>query len=180
MENDFDKISAMLNGEQLDSYYKNQLSATDKTQIDNAIETLFSGLSLDNWLKGGKLMDAWKESLDVVRDTIFSVVTKNPAVLYAHQAVFDHRKKWHVKIIYSPHGNEIINCTPDKRNEWQENANQKIQTGLNILHKKFSEFETSTTNKKSESEIQKIQDTQKIKMFLERENEHERTREREM
>ena len=177
MESDFDKISAMLNGEQLDSYYKSQLSATDKTQIDNAIEILFSGLSLDKWLNGGKLMDAWKESLDVVRDTIFGVITKNPAVLYAHQAAFDHRKKWHVKIIYSPHGNETINCTPDKRNEWQENANQKIQTGLNMLRKKFSEFESGTVRKPKESPVPQ-QTIEMTKILTIGEREHERVRER--
>ncbi|MBR5625884.1 MAG: hypothetical protein IKW67_03845 [Alphaproteobacteria bacterium] len=178
MDKDFEKISALLNGEQIDSYYKNQLTDADKAQIDNAIETLFSGLSLDNWLKGEKLMDAWKAALDTIREMIFSIRLQNPAVLYARQAVFEHRKKWHIKIVYSPHGHETINCSPEKHEQYQENANEKIQNGMEMLRKKFLEFESGTP--KQQPEKKQIHKTTNLQMVMTRENEHERTREREI
>ena len=73
MSMDFEKTMAILNGQSVESFMKSQLTEQDKTQIDNAIDVLFSGLSLRNWLGGVKLRDAWTSALDTLRDAIFAV-----------------------------------------------------------------------------------------------------------
>ena len=59
MSLDFDKTIAILNGQTVEHFMKSQLTEQDKTQIDNAIDVLFSGLSLRNWLDDIKLREAW-------------------------------------------------------------------------------------------------------------------------
>ena len=96
MDMDFEKTLAMLGGQSPNEFTKSRLQDADRQQIDDAIEILFSGLALQKWLRGGILRDAWESALDVVRATIFEIQINNPATSYAREAVFFHRRKWHV------------------------------------------------------------------------------------
>ena len=176
MSIDFDKTIAMLNGQSIDSFMDSQLTNQDKSQIDNAIETLFSGLSLKNWLDGGTLGNAWTVALDAVRDIIFAVQQKNPATLYAQSATFRHRAKWQSQIIASRTAQEFIRCPDDQRNAWYENANIKIQNSIEILRQKFTAFESGTPRKPITNVHQHT--NQNMNTIGEREHERERVREK--
>lgn len=180
MDKDFDKMMAMLDGKSPDEFARSQLNDTDRQQIDNAIEILFSGLSLQKWMEGGTLRDAWEKALDIVRDIVFEIRINNPATGYAREAVFAHRRKWHVKIIYAPHANETISCSEDKRDAWAESAETKIQNGLDMLRHKISEFETTdyAQHKKQESQNIVFQEIFNSRTMSEREHEHVREREK--
>ena len=71
MTMEFDKTMAILGGQTVDSFLSRQLTERDKTQIRNAIDLLFSGLSLRNWLAGGVLRDAWQNALNIVQNGMF-------------------------------------------------------------------------------------------------------------
>ena len=140
MDKDFEKTLALLDGQTVDAYIRSQLSDTDKQQIDSAIEILFSGFSLQKWLSGVTLGEAWKMALDLVRDYVFSFTMSNPATTYARTATFQHRKQWMVKIVSALHANEIINCPPEKFSAWQEDASIKIQNGADMLRNVITNF----------------------------------------
>ena len=176
MNMDFEQTIAMLNGQSIDNFMVSQLTTQDKAQIDNAIDTLFSGLSLKNWLDGGTLGNAWTVALDAVRDIIFATQHKNPATLYAQSATFRHRAKWQSQIIASRNAQEFIRCPDDQRNSWYENANTKIQNSIEILRQKFIAFESSTPRKPTTNAHQ--HNNQNMNMIGEHEHERERVHEK--
>ena len=147
MDKDFEQTMAILSGGSADKFIAQQLNATDKRQIDNAIEEIFSGLSLKNWLAGGVLGDAWNNAQDAVRDMVFAIQFDNPATVYARVSVFEHRKKIRTQSVYSPHINNTINCTNEQRNSWYESAIAKIQNGQEMLMRKVKEFNSDTPRK---------------------------------
>ncbi len=178
MSLDFDKTMAILNGQTVENFMKSQLTEQDKTQIDNAIDVLFSGLSLRNWLDDIKLREAWAKALDTLRDAIFAVPFNNPATLYARQSVFYHRKRWESQIIASHNANNLIQCPDNERATWAESADTKIQNGMEILRQKFLEFESGTARKNTAQQntlnVQEI-----IRTIGEHEHEHVREHVRE-
>jgi hypothetical protein len=176
MSIDFEKTMAILNGQSVESFMKSQLTEQDKTQIDNAIDVLFSGLSLRNWLGGVKLRDAWTSALDTLRDAIFAVSYNNPATLYARQSVFYHRNRWQSQIIASHEANNIIQCPDNERDTWQQSAETKIQNGLEILRQKFLEFESGTPRATVTQKTEILRTPENTRTIGERENERERER----
>ena len=178
MSMDFEKTMAMLSGQSVDAFMQNQLTDQDKAQIDNAIDTLFSGLSLKNWLDGGTLGNAWTNALDTLRDVVFAFPYNNPATKYAQSAVFIHRQKWHIQIVASRDAQETIKCPANQRDAWYQDANIKIQNSVEILRQKISDFESDTprTGKHAQN-TQHIFAHENARQIGEREHEHERVRE---
>ena len=175
MDIDFAKTLALLNGETTETFLQNQLSQSDCAQIDNAIDTLFSGLSLQRWLNGATLAKAWSGALDEVRDIIFAIPNQNSATNYARNYVFVHRRKWHVKIVSCNQPNRLIDCPANRRSEWENDARMKIQMGMDLLNKKISEFTAQTPI--SVPLFQNITQLN-VQMTQERTNELEHVRER--
>ena len=176
MSMDFEKTMAILNGQSVESFMKSQLTEQDKAQIDNAIDVLFSGLSLRNWLGGVKLREAWADALDTLRDAIFAVSYNNPATLYARQSVFYHRNRWQSQIIASHEANNIIQCPDNERDTWQQSAETKIQNGLEILRQKFLEFESDTPRTAVTKKAAVVRTPENVRTIGEHENERERER----
>ena len=141
---DFDKTMAILSGQSVENFLDRQLTERDKTQIRNAIELLFSGLSLRNWLDGGVLRDAWESALDTLRDMIFEIPHNNAATTFMRAATFEHRAKWRSQIVASRNANDAIKCPPEQYEQWQSNAEIKIKEGAEILRRKVLDFESGT------------------------------------
>ncbi len=178
MDMEFEKTLAILGGQSADAFIKSQLSDTDKAQIDSAIDLMFSGLSLHNWLAGGTLGNAWSGALDTVREYVFSFMENNPATNYARTATFAHRRKWHVQIVSSIHANDTIRCPSDKFSAWQDDANAKIQDGAEMLRAKIAEFASKPAVRRLPQTINPIvRDAIKSRTIGEREHEHEHVRE---
>ena len=144
MDLDFEKTLAMLNGDSTENIEITQLSEPDCAQIANALDLIFQGLSLRNWLAGGILRDAWQNALDQLREYVFSISINNAVVMFARQTVFDMRKTWTEKMRTAPRTNVLIQCPEDKRDEWANNAENKIQNGVDLLMQKINNFATGT------------------------------------
>ena len=144
MDLDFEKTMAMLNGESADNIELAQLTELDRVQITNALDLIFQGLSLRNWLAGGVLRDAWQNALDQLREYVFSISTNNAATLCARQVTFEMRTTWTEKMRTAPRTNMLIQCPDDKRDEWSNNAEFKIQHGVDLLMQKINGFATGT------------------------------------
>jgi hypothetical protein len=177
MNMDFEKTMAMINGQSVDTFMQNQLTFQDKAQIDNAIDFLFSGLSLKNWIQGGILSSAWTKALDTLRDMIFAIPQNNPATKYMQAETFRHRQRWHIKIIESRNANEVIRCNAEQREAWMNDANTKIQNSIEILRQKVMAFESdeSPVNKPSQK-TQVLCTPENTKQINSREYEYERVR----
>lgn len=147
MDSSLDKTLALINGQSPSDYEMTQLTDADRAQIENAIDVLFSGLSLRNWLSGGTLGDAWTAALDKLRDIVFSISVDNVASKYARAITFKHRAKWLNKINLTLHVNEKIQCSDLQRPAWQADAETKIKNGLEILQRKIAEYSTTAPRK---------------------------------
>jgi hypothetical protein len=147
MDADLDKTLALINGQSPSEYENTQLSESDKAQIDNAIEVLFSGLSLKRWLSDITLGDAWTAALDDLRNMIFAISVDNVASRYARVSIFKHRARWLNKINLTLHVNKKIQCPVEKRSTWLADAETKIQNGYEILYRKIMEFSSATPRK---------------------------------
>ncbi len=175
MDMDFAKTLALINGDTMETFMNNQLSQSDCAQIDNAIDTLFSGLSLLRWLQGATLAKSWSGALDEVRDIVFAITSQNSATIYARNYVFVHRRRWHVKIVSCQRPDQLISCPPEKFTDWENDAKMKIQMGVDLLHKKVAEFSTNTA--KTAPVFQNITQLN-MQMVQERSNERELVHER--
>ncbi len=140
MDFDFEKTMAMLSGQSAQDFDANQVSDADKTIINNAIELVYSGLALQQWLTNVTLGVAWNQAFDIMRDMIFSVPFENIMTRYVQWATFDHIRKMKIKITSAAHTNEYIKCPPEKRQTWAVDANTKIQNGMEIIKRKISDY----------------------------------------
>ena len=146
MDINFEKTLAMLNGESVDGMEIATLCELDRIQITNALELIFQGLSLRNWLAGGVLRDAWQNALDQLREMIFSISNVNAVTIFARQVAFDMRTTWTEKMRTAPRTNMLIQCPDDQRADWLNNAEIKIQNGTDLLMQKINNFTTGTPN----------------------------------
>ena len=175
---DFEKTLAMLAGEDVSTMEINQLSESEKNQIINSIDLIFQGLSLHNWLNGGILRDAWHNSLDQLREYVFSIPIQNAATTFARQAAFDLRTNWQEKMRTAPRTNMPIQCPADQRAEWQENAERKIQNGVDLLAHVIKNFAPGTPKQPPKQTITQTLTNEQIKQkYIERENQRVRERE---
>lgn len=174
MDTDFEKTLAMLSGQSAQEFDSLQVSDADKTIINNAIEVLFTGISLQQWLGGVQLGEAWNKSFDVIRDMVFSIPVQNLMTKYVQVATFEHIRKIKIKMTSTAHTNEYIKCPNDKRGAWNADAESKIQNGLEIIRRKIMEFSPGATPKNATPGLT----PQFHEMFNSRTNEHEHTRER--
>lgn len=172
MDTQYEKMLGMINGQSVTGYEMSRLTDQEKQQINNAIEVLFIGETQLNWIAGGTLGDAWTKALDSTREKIFSIQGKNPAVLYARYATFEHRKRWHTNIVMSHEAHNILNCPNDKKKAWTDDAETKILNAIEILQNIIARFESGTPRDATQPVIEKTQ--QNIKTIGERENVHER------
>ena len=140
MDTDFEKTLAMLSGQSAHEFDSLQVSDADKTIINNAIEVLFTGISLQQWLGGVQLGVAWTKSFDILRDIVFAIPIENLATKYVRFATFEHIRKMKIKMTATAHTNEYIKCPPEKRDAWNADAESKIQNGLEIIRRKIMEF----------------------------------------
>jgi hypothetical protein len=140
MNTNLDKIMAVISGKNRDDFDLGQISDADKGQLVYALDMLFSGLTLVNWLGGGKLFDAWRQSIEQMRAMIFEIKEANPVVLYLRRCVFDSNANW-IKIINkSDNSNEVIQCPAESYDEWMAHAHAQISEAISIIRHKIEAF----------------------------------------
>lgn len=173
MDIELENIFAKISGENIDYASLRVISDTDKAQVDFALNEIFSGLSLLEWMNKCTLTDAWKIALDKLRGYIFSITEQTYIVDYLRHAVFDFRHKKLRDLQSSIHANEYIQCSTNKYNELEEQANSKIQTGVDIIRDLLANPEYKqpiTNNTKTAVQTNVMQHTK------ENEKEYERVR----
>lgn len=171
MDFDIEKILVKASGENVESYMTTVISDADKAQITFAFDEMFSGLSLLHWTQNMLLVDAWKLSLEDIRDFVFSIDDQGFVVDYLRKEIFKYKTKKLKALEASVHSNEYFSCDNAKQHILEESAKEKIHNGMEII--KNIVYKT----KKANVEKQKPQQNILLNQYV-REIEHERVREK--
>ena len=169
MNFDFEKLMAKVSGENVEDFSKRVISDSDKAQINFALDQMFQGLSLIEWMNKITLANAWRISLDKMRDYIFGLTGPEYIVDYLHIVVFEHRQKILKMIADSLHANEYINYPTSEYPKLKDTAEEKIKTAINIL--------TDILSTPRGSNVENIKPAKNIETLSRtKENKYERTR----
>ena len=82
--------------------------------------------------------------------------------MFARQATFDMRTTWAEKMRTAPRTNMPIHCPPDKKSDWEHNAEVKIQNGIDLLMHKINGFVSGAPNTKKETTASHVPSFQEI------------------
>jgi len=138
MDFELEKIMAKVSGENVENFAVRVIGQHEKSQIDFALNQIFSGLSVLEWMKKMTLGDAWNRALDKMRDFIFSISEKNYIVDYLRVAVFEHRNQMLRTLSSSMHINEYIQYSSEQQPELEAGARRKIKNGIDIIQNLLS------------------------------------------
>lgn len=170
MSLDFEKLMAKVSGENTKDFAKRIISNADKQQIKFAFDQMFVGLSLLEWMKKVTLGDAWRISLDKMRDYIFSINGEDYILDYLRVSVYEHRQQTMKMLSDSEHTNEYINYPVEQFPELEKSATAKIQNAVDIIKNFLSSPHSANAENKKENIDEQI---------LQRLNEHNREKESE-
>jgi len=138
MDFDLEQILAKVSGENTENFSTVVISDADKSQLDFALNEIFSGLTLLEWLDKKTLSDSWKIALNKLREYVFSIKDNSYVVDYLRHAVFDSKTLPLRHLASSVHANEFIQCPKNKRAELEQSAQMKIKTGKDIIQNMVS------------------------------------------
>lgn len=156
MNNELEKRLAMISGKSPDEYDVQLLSDIDRQQITDAIEMLFSGLTLSSWLTGGTLGKAWRDGYNYIRDFVYKMPSDNSVVVYLKQITVSYLSRWDFMIVSSNNFNDLIKCPDDQKEEWNARANWQINEGQNIILTKIAKFKAGGVAPKQPVANQKV------------------------
>jgi len=169
MDFNFEQLMAKVSGENAKDFTKRVISDSDKKQIKFAFDQMFIGLSLLEWMKQGvTLADAWKVSLDKMRDFVFNISGEDYILDYLRVSVYEHRNQTTKMLSNSEHLNEYINYPVEQFPQLEMSANEKIQNAIDIIKNVLSTPHSANVENKKENVDEQI---------LQRLNEHSREKE---
>jgi len=178
MTQDLSKIIAMASGQNRNHFDMDLVPVATREQIDTAFDNIFLGKSLLLWIKGGRLVDAWNTVLDAMRDDVFNIPITSTITEYLRIAIFQHRKKWHAKMLQSDERSCIATLDVMEQKELQDHANKMVIAGQKVLDELLKD-KTVHTPKVNELAQQLSPQQQKVaQRALEHTRSRERTRER--
>lgn len=177
MNVELEKMFMKLSGQNADDLAANVISRDDKIQIKIAFDEMFSGLSLLEWMQNNTLANAWNIAMNKLCQYIFSIPGQGLIMEYLHQAAFDFKKQTLRNLQSSLHANEFIQYPATEFPKLEKMANNKIDTGVNIIksllakstYVKDVKYKANTTTK--ENDLQLVKEKE-----YEREREYERVK----
>lgn len=175
---DIEKALAMVNGQNMNSFYESQVSNDDQQLVRDALENIFQGISVIEWANGGMLMDAWNRALDSIRDEFFATSCRDVFTMTLQRLVFEHRNKWQDKIHSNDNRLHIMRDTikSDAIPELVKHAQFQKQQGYEIIKKLIDKYSSGfKTVKPQINQDNRVPNIVREKK-LERENEYVRER----
>lgn len=168
---DIEKALAMASGQDMNKFFKSQVSNDDQNLIRDALENIFQGKSVIEWSNGGTLMSAWNTTLDVMRNEFFATSNRDVITMTLQRLVFEHRNKWQDKIRSN---DNRLNTMRDTINsnaipELLKHAEFQKQQGYDIIKKIIDKYASGFKPVKPVP-----QDAHILQATLERTNEREK------
>lgn len=165
MELSFNQAMQMVAGQNPQKKQEKELSAEDKKKISSAYFQLFYALTFSHWLQGKSLGQAWYKALEQTKAFIASKNPSNQATMYMRQIFAAHKAKWSQHIMTSPMKDEVLELTPEKKQEWNMRVAKSTTEALNTLKEKFAAYEPKKQEvQKPNSEFLSAQ--QKMEMLI--------------
>lgn len=133
MTDNFETNMRLVAGENLHPTQEKQLSDVDKKKISESYFQLFFNLTYTNWLRGKTLGEAWYVSLQQIKQFVESKKGNNPAALYLRQIFASHKAKWSQVMMTSNHRDDVLQPTPEQKQNWSQRTAQNTTAALNAL-----------------------------------------------
>lgn len=134
MNDDFNKYMQMIAGANLQKSTEKQLAESDRQRISQAYFDLFYNLTATTWLRGGSLGHAWYTAMAQMKSFVSARDAQNPAAMYMRQLVAAHNARWGQLMMTSPHRDDVIDVSPQLRQEWSQRVAKKSTAALAILN----------------------------------------------
>lgn len=167
MEDQFNQYMKIIAGENIQKKQEKVLSEADKKKISAAYFQLFYSLSFANWLKGTSLGQAWYKAIEQLKSFISSKSSENPATMYMRQIFAAHKAKWSQLIMTSPLKDTKIECTPEKKQEWNMRVAKNTNEALKNLNDTLALYETKEQkNQKPVQQSEFLSAQQKMQMLI--------------
>ena len=142
---DIEKALAMAAGHDMGKFYDLQISEDDKQLLHDALENIFQGSSVILWVHGGTLSDAWKKTLDSMRDEFFATSRRDVLTVFLQHAVFEHRNKWMEKIRTNDNCNQIfalLGASKTDEDKMLKQAMLQKQQGYDVIKKIIEKYDS--------------------------------------
>lgn len=146
MNDDFNKYMQIISGANLKKSQEKQLSDADRKKLSDAYFELFYNLTATNWVQGGNLGHAWYVAINQMKSYVATKSAKNPAGLYLRQLFAAHNARWGQLMMTSPHREDTVDVSAEKRAEWKQRIAQKINAALKTLNTITAEYELKKQN----------------------------------
>lgn len=161
MDANLEKLVAMVGGANRNSFDVESISPDVRTQIDNALDSIFMGKSSLIWADGGTLGNAWDAAMIELRDQIFQISGDTPIVQYLRIAVFNLRNRWAAKILQSNERNSFANVSGTEHDNLCEYAKSLIESGMTVINGLIQTQQTTGTVHRQENQRTMVQTRQR-------------------
>lgn len=177
MQDNFNQYMKIIAGEKPQRTQEKTLSEADKKKISAAYFQLFYSLSFANWLKRTSLGQAWYKAIEQLKSFISSKSPENPATMYMRQIFAAHKAKWSQLIMTSPLKDTQIECTPEKKQEWNMRVAKNTTDALKNLNDMLALYKTNEQPKQKtvqQSEFLSAQQKMQMLIMWQMQNQNER------
>lgn len=177
-----EKAVSMINGVSSIQFEASLVSEADKTQIRAALDSLFSGHSLSEWIKGGHLGKAQESAAAKIRRIIAEITQSNSAVMFLRNMAWPALRIKINSLAANETAREYCMASESQKRGFAEYAAGEINHGMAVLKEIMEKYETSAP--RADRPAQKLNDKVINKIMSEkimsrvRENERELERER--
>lgn len=177
MEDNFMQYMKVVAGENQQKTNEKKLSEKDKQKISSAYFQLFYNISFSNWLKGMTLGEAWYRAINKMKTFIASKSPENPATMYLRQIFSAHKTKWAQLIMTSPEKDTVIECSPEKKQEWMARIGTSINKNLTEINNTAGNYEPDKKQEyKNQNGFSAGQQTMQMLIMWQMQNQNQRTR----
>ena len=140
MNEAFEKNMRIIAGENMHDNQSKQLSEQDKNKLSESYFKLFFNLTYNNWLRGKKLGESWYTALNQLEQFITSKKSNNPASLYLRQIFASNKTKWAQVMMTSKHRDDVLQPTPEQKQNWNQIASKNISNALTMLNETIKAY----------------------------------------
>ena len=154
MNDAFEKNMQIIAGANLQNEQEKQLSAADKKKLSDNYFKLFFNLSYTNWLRGRSLGEAWYIAIKQMQQFIENKNGNNQASLYLRQIFASHKAKWSQVMMTSQHRDDILELTPEQKQNWNQRVAQNTTSALNILNDIIKTYSKPSSDNNKQAQTQ--------------------------
>jgi hypothetical protein len=139
-----EKAISMITGTSAKQYEASQVSELDKARIRDALNSLFSGFSLIEWVNGKHLGKSQELALIKIRQIIAEIQNNNSAISFIRNFALMEIKTKVNSLSLNDTSREFCSVSNDKqKQDFIEYANNQINQGMATLKEIIEKYDTT-------------------------------------